>query len=364
MKKAENPALCFEGISHRYGRNRSVEGVSFSIQRGEIVCLLGPSGCGKTTLLRLASGLENPEEGQIRIGDRTVASEKILVPPEKRPISMVFQDYALFPHLNVLQNVVFGLKRVKPKERYRRAQRVIDRVGLAAVKDRFPHTLSGGQQQRVALARAIALRPRVMLMDEPFSNLDINLRFAVREETRAILRAEEAATLVVTHDGEEAAQLADRILLLDHGRIVQEGSPEDFYFRPQTPFAARFFGETTTLPGTVQDGRVSCALGSWAFAQPPAEGALEVVIRDQAFLFREPVEDLSDYLCMEVRILESRVMGGRRVTEFQPILSACEGKTFRAYHRMTTRLRSGEIRPCWMDTRLAFGFPLDCSESA
>ena len=269
---------------------------------------------------------------------------------------MVFQDYALFPHLNVLQNVVFGLKPFKPKERYRRAAEVLARLGLSDFSGRFPHTLSGGQQQRVALARAIALRPLVMLMDEPFSNLDINLRFAVREETRRILHAEGAATLLVTHDGEEAAQLADRILLLNEGRIVQEGTPEDFYFRPATPFAARFFGETVTLPATFGGGLIRCALGEWASPEPITQGPGEVVLRDQAFLFHEPLEAETRHLRVEVKILESRVMGGRRVTEFALQNPSDGGQTFRALHRMTTRLDPGEIRPCWIDTRLAFVF--------
>lgn len=356
MKSNDEPALMVEGISHRYGKTRSVEDISFCIREGEIVCLLGPSGCGKTTLLRLASGLEAPASGQIRIGGRRVANGSRIVPPEKRPISMVFQDYALFPHLNVLQNVVFGLKRVSPQQRYQRATEVLERVGLSDVKARFPHTLSGGQQQRVALARAIALRPQVMLMDEPFSNLDINLRFSVREETREILRAEGSATLLVTHDGEEAAQLADRILLLNQGRVVQEGSPEEFYFRPSSPFAARFFGETVSLKGHIKDGKIRCSLGEWSALHPCPNGPVELIIRDQAFLFREPSTDLDRHISFETRIKESRVMGGRRITEFEPLLPSCEGKTFRAFHRMTTRLSHGEKRRCWLDTRLAFPY--------
>lgn len=336
-----------------------MEDISFSIDAGEIVCLLGPSGCGKTTLLRLASGLESPEIGEIYIGGQRVAHGGRIVPPEKRPISMVFQDYALFPHLNVLQNVVFGLKRISPSERYRRARSVLERVGLTAVQDRFPHTLSGGQQQRVALARAIALHPSVMLMDEPFSNLDINLRFAVREETRNILRAEGSATLLVTHDGEEASQLADRILLLNQGRVVQTGSPEDFYFAPETPFAARFFGETVGLPGTIREGMLVTPLGQWAYASKLKEGTVQVIIRDQAFLFREPLENDEAHIRFVADIRESRVMGGRRVTDFRPCLPGCKEQTFRAFHRMTTRVKRGETRPCWIDTRLAFAFPTD-----
>lgn len=355
-KARKEAALEFVGVTHRYGRTPSVEGVSFSVDTGETVCLLGPSGCGKTTLLRLAGGLEAPGEGEIRIGGAVAASGRRMVPPEKRPISMVFQDYALFPHLNVLQNIVFGLKKVAPEERYRRARGVLERVGLSAEADRFPHALSGGQQQRVALARAIALKPAVMLMDEPFSNLDINLRFAVREETRRILRSEGSATLLVTHDAEEATQLADRIVLLDRGRVVQAGAPEDFYFRPATPFAARFFGETTSLGGLVGRGELVCPLGRWPAAPGAREGPVEIVVRDQAFLFRRPAaEEMGHCRRLEARILESRMLGGRRVTDF----TIGGDEVFRAFHRITTRLQFGEVRPCWLDTRLAFAFPAE-----
>lgn len=354
MPKKSNSlqALHFDGVSHRYGRARSVEDISFSVNAGETVCLLGPSGCGKTTLLRLASGLEAPESGRISIAGATVASGKRITPPEKRPISMVFQDYALFPHLNVLQNVVFGLKRVQPEERYRRARDVLGKVGLSHVEKRFPHTLSGGQQQRVALARAIALRPAVMLMDEPFSNLDINLRFSVREETRKILRAEGAATVLVTHDGEEASQLADRILLLNQGSVMQEGTPEAFYFYPRNAFAARFFGETETTRGSVCEGTLDCPLGQWNLPGKTVNGPVEVIVRNQAFLFHPPAEDRQHYRQTEVRIVESRVMGGRRVTE----LAIGGDHRFRAIHRMTTHLSPGETHPCWVDTRLVFPF--------
>lgn len=353
-KPDRKEALRFQDISHRYGKSRSVENISFSVKAGEIVCLLGPSGCGKTTLLRLASGLEPPENGSIRINGAVAASGRKVVPPEKRPISMVFQDYALFPHLNVLQNVVFGLKRVAPKERYQRARTVLRKVGLEEAEHRFPHTLSGGQQQRVALARAIALRPSVMLMDEPFSNLDINLRFAVREETRRILRSEDTATVLVTHDAEEASQLANRILLLNRGSIMQEGSPEEFYFHPRNAFAARFFGETETTVGTVKDRVLDCPLGQWTVPGETLRGPVEVIVRNQAFLFHPPSEDPEHYQKIEVRIVESRIMGGRRVTE----LAAAGDHRFRAIHRMTTHLAPGETRPCWVDSRLIFAFPL------
>jgi len=355
------PALSFREVSHRYGKTPSVAGISFDLAPGEILCLLGPSGCGKTTLLRLASGLEVPDRGEILMNGRKVAQAGRGVAPDKRPIAMVFQDYALFPHLNVLQNIVFGLSRIEPTERYRRAREVLAQVGLAAEKDRFPHTLSGGQQQRVALARAVALRPAVMLMDEPFSNLDANLRFSVREETRRILQEEGTATVLVTHDSDEATQLADRILLMERGGVVQEGIPDDFLFRPVNPFTARFFGETHTLRGSVEGGVLHTVLGSWPVGEgrEVRDGPVEVIFREQAFQFREPLPDGPHHPSFRARVLDSRPIGGRRMTRFRVVPtgeSEADGPILRASHRLTTPVPPGETVPCWIDPQLVFPF--------
>lgn len=356
------PVLTFENIHHRYGKVHSVRGISLAIEMGEIVCLLGPSGCGKTTLLRLASGLECPEKGEIHINGNLAGSRRKLVPPEKRPISMVFQDYALFPHLNVLQNVVFGLKKLPAEERYRRARESISRIGLADHMERFPHTLSGGQQQRVALARAIALRPMVMLMDEPFSNLDTNLRFSVREQTREILKEENAATLLVTHDAEEASQLADRIILMKDGHIVQTGPTDDFYFRPNCPFSAHFFGDTIEVEAHYEDEILYTPFGQLNFIKKKGHGRkIRLVIRNQAFSFRPPDGTSTPPHC-RARIIDSRIVGGKRVTRFCVVDPDSGSNHYLAYHRLTTNLKVGEIWPCWIDPQLVFPYSMDSPE--
>jgi len=346
--------LSVEGVTHRYGSTASVEGVDFSIRSGEIACLVGPSGCGKTTLLRLISGLEVPQRGRILIDGAEVAGEKRFVAPERRPVGMVFQDYALFPHLNVNQNIVFGLKKVDPKQRYRRATEIMRQIGIEDLKDRYPHTLSGGQQQRIALARALAVEPRLMLMDEPFSGLDATLRFSVREETRQILRVRGTASVVVTHDGEEAMHLADRIILMRKGRVEQIGTPEDLFFRPVSQFAACFFGAVNRFSGQGEDGAVQSGLGSWKFRGDAINGAVTVVVRHHAFHFEEPRQE-GGYLPLRLRVLESKLIGGQRQTSLENLSG--QKLTLFALHRATHALVPGEVVPCWLDARMVHVFP-------
>lgn len=246
-------ALAFEHVSHRYGGRTAVADLSLRIEAGEIVCLLGPSGCGKSTTLRLAAGLERLQAGRILIADQVAAEPGAELPPERRGVGLVFQDSALFPHLTVWQNVAFGLKGAAA-DRRRRALSLLERVHLTAFADVYPHTLSGGEQQRVGLCRAMAVKPRVMLMDEPFSGLDTRLRQQVREETLSLLADEGTPTLLVTHDPEEAMRMADRIALMQEGRVVQIGPPEDLYDRPANPFVVRFFGEASEIEVPVDDG--------------------------------------------------------------------------------------------------------------
>ena len=232
--------IVLEKVTKRFGRVTAVDGVSFRADSGKFVVLLGPSGCGKSTVLRLIAGLEEPTEGRILIDGRDVTR----LSPEKRRISMVFQSYALFPHLTVAENIVFGLKvrRTGPAERGERLARVAALVGLTEQLERKPQQLSGGQRQRVALARAIIAQNRICLMDEPLSNLDAQLRHGMRVEIRALQQRLGMTVVYVTHDQVEAMSMADRVVLIRDGRIEQEGSPEDLYFRPATTFAARFIG--------------------------------------------------------------------------------------------------------------------------
>jgi iron(III) transport system ATP-binding protein len=264
-------ALEVRAMSRRYGTLTAVRDVSLRAGAGEILCLLGSSGCGKSTLLRLIAGLEIPDGGSISLDGVTLSGPDDFMPPERRGIGLVFQDYALFPHLSLLDNVSFGL-RGERAARHAAARAALARVRLEDRAGSFPHMLSGGEQQRVALARALAPRPRLLLMDEPFSNLDRGLRESVRTETLAILREEGITAIVVTHDPEEALRIADRIVLMRAGEVEQDATPETLYRSPASLYAARFFSELIELSGTVAGGRIKTPLGSFA-AQGMAEGS-------------------------------------------------------------------------------------------
>ena len=250
--------LELSGIVQRYGMHTVVDGVDFSVARGQIACLLGPSGCGKTTLLRCIAGFEPIAAGEIRLGGQRVTDAGFRLPPEARQIGMVFQDYALFPHLTVAGNIAFGIAaRSSAKSAAERAARVsalLATVGLAGCGEKYPHELSGGQQQRVALARALAPRPQLLLLDEPFSNLDVDLRERLALEVRAILKQEGTTAILVTHDQNEAFALADEIGIMHAGRIQQWAAPYDLYHQPANRFVADFVGQGAFLPGTVIDG--------------------------------------------------------------------------------------------------------------
>ena len=279
-------SLAFDGIRHAYGAVESVRGVSFEIAPGEVVALIGNSGCGKTTLLRLAAGLERPTAGRVLLDGREISGERAFVPPERRGIGLMFQDYALFPHLTNLENVMFGLHGFSRADSERQARSALERVSLGPLAEEYPHMLSGGEQQRVALARAIAPRPAVILMDEPFSGLDRRLRDAVRSDTLAILREARATCLIVTHDPEEAMRMADRIALMRAGRIIEMGDPATLYRRPATLFAARFFSEMNEIAATVRAGRAETPFGTFA-APALAEGTAAIVcIRPQGLRLR------------------------------------------------------------------------------
>ena len=302
------PGLVLEDVSHRYDTGWAVRELSFGVEPGEIVCLLGPSGCGKTTVLRLAAGLEPLQAGRIRVGERLMAEGGVAqqVPPEARGVGLMFQDYALFPHLTVRENVAFGI----PRSESRRdvwVRRVLDEMGLEDFADRYPHTLSGGQQQRIALLRALAPRPRVLLLDEPFSGLDEHLRQQIRLETLRRLEGANACTLMVTHDPEEAMFLADRIVVLDRGRLIQDSTPIEIFERPRDPFVARLFGPVNEFEGVVSAGRVETPLGMIAAGGFDEGSAVLVMVRasDVAVLGEREGEEPS----VTARVRSARPLG-------------------------------------------------------
>ena len=280
---ARTSALACRGLVKRYGDTLAVDGVDLEVERGSLTALLGPSGCGKTTVLRVVAGLLAPDAGTVTIDGREVAGPRVHVPPEKRAVGLVFQDYALFPHLSVARNVAYGLGHLPRRERRARVQEVLDLVGLGDLHRRLPTALSGGQQQRVALARALAPSPDLVLLDEPFSGLDAALRASVREEVRAILRAADATAIVVTHDQEEALSLADRVAVMDQGRIHQLADPQTLYTRPATRFVAGFVGEADVLPAEQLDTHlVDTALGRLPTIDAVTDRQVAAVIRPES----------------------------------------------------------------------------------
>ncbi len=274
------PRLEIKDISHGYGARQVLDGVSLRVMPGQVTCLLGPSGCGKSTMLRIIAGVEMQDRGTIHVDGELVCDTVFRVPPEGRSIGLMFQDFALFPHLTVAQNVAFGLSGPRD-EKMARVAELLDRVGLARYADSNPHALSGGEQQRIALARALAPRPSVMLMDEPFSGLDNRLRDDIRDETLAVLKEEGAGVLLVTHEPDEAMRMADEIALMRDGKIVQQGAPYNIYNAPCDLSAAKFFSDINVIKGVVQGALCDTPFGQF-LAPGRSDGTeLDIAIRPQ-----------------------------------------------------------------------------------
>ena len=313
------PRLELDGVARRFGDVYAVDGVSLSIAQGEVLCLLGPSGCGKSTTLRIAAGVERQDKGEVRVDGRLVSGDGLHEPPEQRSVGMMFQEFALFPHLTALENVAFGLRGKGGYERRARAQAELERVGLASAAARYPHQLSGGEQQRVALARAVATQPSVLLMDEPFSSLDHRLRDAVRDEALALLKDVGAGVLLVTHDPEEAMRMADRIALMRKGRIVQIGAPYYVYNHPLDRAAAAFFSDLNVIHGVVRQAQTETPFGR--FLTPGmADGTdVEVIVRPQHLKIdigpRPPRESAETGSAARGRVARARFIGGHSLIE-------------------------------------------------
>ncbi len=284
-------AIVLRGVEKAYGPVRAVRPATLAVARGELFAVLGPSGCGKTTLLRLIAGFERPDAGSIEVGGEPQAGEGHWVPPERRRIGMVFQDYALFPHLTVAENICFGIDGATRALRRRqgldpRAKGALELVGLQHKAERYPHELSGGERQRVALARALAPEPAVVLLDEPFSSLDASLRAGLRREVELILREAGASAVLVTHDQEEALSLADRIAVMRDGAVVQTGTPEEIYHRPLDRWTAQFVGEVNVLHGVADPLGVNTELGFFDLALPADPGVIRVAVRPEQLELR------------------------------------------------------------------------------
>ena len=276
--------LRLEGVSKRFATSSApivaADEVTLEVGKGELIALLGPSGCGKTTTLRLIAGFERVDSGLVEIDGRVVASKGVHLPPQLRRVGMVFQEYALFPHVDVLANIQFGLRRLPEEAKEARTREVMELAGLTGMDERMPHQLSGGQQQRVALARALAPHPDLILLDEPFSNLDAGLRTRVREEVREILRAANTTAIFVTHDQEEALSLVDRVAVMLDGRVEQVAPPHELYANPATRAVAEFIGEANFLPGVGRGETIECELGHVA-ARRPVYGPVDILLRPE-----------------------------------------------------------------------------------
>ncbi|RVT91816.1 ABC transporter ATP-binding protein [Rhodovarius crocodyli] len=342
-------ALLLEDIHHAFGARQILRGISLEVRPGEILCILGPSGDGKTTLLRLVAGLEAVQAGRISLDGRLLAEAGREAPPEQRRVGFVFQDYALFPHLTVAENVGFGLNGLSRAERDARVAEALGRVRLAEKAGAWPHQLSGGQQQRVALARALAPRPAVLLLDEAFASLDARLREEVRDDTLHVLQEAGIPALIVTHDAEEAMFMADRIALMKDGLVEQLGPPETLYLRPRTPFVARFLGEVNQLPAEVSGGVARSALGEMQAGLP--DGPAMLLIRPEGLRLAPLGTPGGVPACVEA----SRLLGATSLVHLS--LTEAGGMHLHARLPPGARLSRGEMVAVIPDPERAFLFP-------
>ncbi|MFO1106859.1 MAG: ABC transporter ATP-binding protein [Amaricoccus sp.] len=315
--------LALDGIGHAYDRVPVLEDVSLQLDQGQLTCLLGPSGCGKSTLLRIAAGVERQNRGRVLIDGLPVSDARRHLPPEARAVGLMFQDFALFPHLKVAENVGFGLAGadLTGPERAARVATLLDRVGLGRHARRYPHQLSGGEQQRVALARALAPRPRILLMDEPFSGLDNRLRDGIRDQTLDILKEEGTAVLLVTHEPEEAMRMADTIALMRDGRIVQQGAPYHIYNAPVDKQAAMFFSDVNVITGRAHNLQTDTPFGLFLTPRAADGEMVEIVIRPQHLkidLDRNgsgPLPTSQDGIPARGRVARARFIGNQSIVE-------------------------------------------------
>ena len=319
--EAEQARLYAQGLTRAFGGRPVVEDLSLSVAAGQVMCLLGPSGCGKSTTLRMIAGVERADTGIITIDGTPMAAPGLHRPPEARGIGLMFQDFALFPHLTVAQNVAFGLSGDKA-QRLARVDALLERVSLTGFGPKHPHQLSGGEQQRVALARALAPRPRVMLMDEPFSGLDNRLRDGIRDTTLEVLKDEGAAVLLVTHEPDEAMRMADQIALMRDGRIVQRGAPYNVYNAPQDKAAAAFFSDINVIRGRSIGALTETPFGAFLTPGHADGAAVDIVIRPQHLKIdfdragRGPNPTVQDGAPARGTVIRARYLGRESLIDF------------------------------------------------
>ncbi|MEP5732536.1 MAG: ABC transporter ATP-binding protein [Sulfitobacter sp.] len=315
------PRLEIKDLRRTFDGRAVVDGVSLQILPGQVTCLLGPSGCGKSTTLRMIAGVEMQDSGTIHVDGKLICDTVFRIPPERREIGLMFQDFALFPHLSVAQNVSFGLQGSKAEKRAR-VEELLARVDLLRFIDGFPHQLSGGEQQRVALARALAPRPRIMLMDEPFSGLDNRLRDGIRDETLSLLKEEDTAVLLVTHEPDEAMRMADEIALMRDGKIVQQGAPYNVYTRPLDRAAVAFFSDANVIEAVVDGALAHTAFGRFLAPGVPDGTAVQIVFRPQHLRIdfdragRGPNPTAKDGTPARAIVARARFMGTESLIEF------------------------------------------------
>ncbi len=352
----QNNALELCQINHSYGNIAALKRLNITIRQGEVVCLLGPSGCGKTTALRVAAGLEMPNSGEVFFAGKKVAGDDVFFPPEQRNIGLVFQDYALFPHLTINDNIAFGIKNLPSKQCQKIIIDMLDEVGMSEYGNHYPHMLSGGQQQRIALARALARNSSLILMDEPFSGLDARLRDKIRDNTLHILKKFGAAALMVTHDAEEAMYMADRIAVMLDGKIVQIGTPDELYFKPKTAFIAEFFGEINHISAMVKNGKAETPLGQINTIDFNDGELVEVIIRPEGLSLEDcPQSSTGNGYAT---VLASRFLG--RTSLVHLCTCATSGIETHLHARVSGKFKcdDGRIFKLAMDDRQVFVFPV------
>ena len=315
------PRLKIENLARVFDGRAVVDDVSLSVQAGQVTCLLGPSGCGKSTTLRIIAGIDQQTSGSIYVDGAMICDGTTSVPPENRSIGLMFQDFALFPHLSVAGNVAFGLTGSKA-EKAARVDSLLGRMGMTRFKDEYPHQLSGGEQQRVALARALAPRPKIMLMDEPFSGLDNRLRDGIRDETLSLLKEEGTAVLLVTHEPDEAMRMADEIALMRRGKIIQRGAPYNLYNTPVDKEAAAFFSDINVITGKVEGALTQTAFGQLLAPGVPDGTDVDIVIRPQHIKIdfdrqgKGPNPTPQDGTPARAVVSRARFMGNESLVEF------------------------------------------------